>query len=140
MKASIIGVVALGGAIGSVLRYMVSTIQSPVVAFPYAIFIVNVTGGLLMGIVTALLALKFNVSSEVRAFLTTGILGGYTTFSTFSLESAMLIERHDYVTASVYVVGAAILSIVALFCGFWLGGAIYSLALRQKFRVRWDTQ
>jgi CrcB protein len=125
MKASIAGVVAVGGAIGSVLRYGVSTIQNPAVVFPYAIFIVNVSGGFLMGVVTALLALKFNVSSEVRAFFTTGILGGYTTFSTFSLESAMLIERHDYMTATSYVVGSALLSIVALFCGLWLVRAVY---------------
>ncbi len=126
MKASIMAVVALGGAIGSVVRYAVSTIQSPVVAFPYAIFIVNLSGGFLMGVTTALLALKFNVSSEVRAFFTTGILGGYTTFSTFSLESAMLIERHDYATATAYVIGSAILSIAALFCGLWLIRAIYA--------------
>jgi CrcB protein len=107
-------------------RYAVSTIQSPVVAFPYAIFIVNLSGGFFMGVVTGLLALKFSVSSEVRAFLTTGILGGYTTFSTFSLESAMLIERHDYVTATSYVIGSAILSIVALFCGLWIVRAIYA--------------
>jgi CrcB protein len=125
MKAGIVAAVAAGGAIGSVARYAVSTIQNPVVAFPYAIFIVNVSGGLLMGVVTALLALKFNVSSEVRAFFTTGILGGYTTFSTFSLESAMLIERHDYMTATSYVVGSALLSIVALFCGLWLVRAAY---------------
>jgi CrcB protein len=126
MKASIMGVIAVGGAIGSVIRYAVSTIQNPTVAFPYAIFIVNVTGGLLMGIVTALLALKFSASSEVRAFLTTGILGGYTTFSTFSLESAMLIERHDYATAAAYIVGSAVLSILALFAGLWIVRALYA--------------
>ncbi len=125
MKASIAGVVAVGGAIGSVARYGVSTIQNPVVVFPYAIFLVNLSGGFLMGVVTALLALKFSVSSEVRAFFTTGILGGYTTFSTFSLESAMLIERHAYLTATSYVIGSAILSIVALFCGLWLVRALY---------------
>ena len=126
MKASIIGVVAIGGAIGSVIRYMVSTIQNPMVAFPYAIFFVNLSGGFLMGVVVALLGVKFSVSTEVRAFLTTGILGGYTTFSTFSLESATLIQRHDYVTACAYVVGSAILSIVALFCGMWLVRVIYA--------------
>ncbi len=125
MKASIAGVVAVGGAIGSVVRYGVSTIQNPVVAFPYAIFLVNVSGGFLMGVVTALLALKFSVSSEIRAFFTTGILGGYTTFSTFSLESAMLIERHDYTTAASYVIGSALLSIVALFFGLWIVRAVY---------------
>src|SRR6201989_731801 len=100
MKASIMAVVALGGAIGSMARYAVSTIQRPVVAFPYAIFIVNLSGGFLMGVVTALLSLNVSVPSEMRAFLTPGILGGYTTFSTFSLESATLIQRHDYATAT----------------------------------------
>jgi CrcB protein len=126
MKLGVIVAVALGGAIGSVVRYAVSTLQSPVVAFPYAIFLVNLSGGFLMGVVTALLALRYNVSSETQAFLTTGILGGYTTFSTFSLQSALLIERHDLVTASSYVVGSAILSIVALFCGLWLVRALYA--------------
>ena len=126
MKWGVIMAVALGGAIGSVARYAVSTLQSPAVAFPYAIFIVNLSGGFLMGIVAALLALKFNVSSEMQAFLTTGILGGYTTFSTFSLQSALLIERHDFVTATSYVVGSAVLSIVALFAGLWIVRAIYA--------------
>lgn len=126
MKPSIMAVVAGGGAIGSVIRYLVSTIQSPTVTFPYAIFIVNISGGFLMGVVVTLLGLKFSVSSEVRAFLTTGILGGYTTFSTFSLESATLIERHDYMTAGVYIFGSALLSIVALFFGMWLVRAIYA--------------
>ena len=66
------------------------------------------------------MALKFNVSPEMRAFLTTGILGGYTTFSTFSLDSALLIERGAYASAAAYVVGSAMLSIVALFAGLWI--------------------
>ena len=127
MKASILGVVAVGGAIGSMARYAVSTIQSPTwTGFPYAIFTVNVSGGLVMGILTELMALKFSVSTEVRAFLTTGIMGGYTTFSTFSLESALLIQRQAYVLAVSYVVGSAILSILALFCGLWIIRAIYA--------------
>jgi fluoride exporter len=126
MKGGIVAAVALGGAIGSVARYMVSTIQSPVwTGFPYAIFIVNVSGGFLMGVLTELMALKYNVSPEVRAFLTTGVLGGYTTFSTFSLESALLIQRQAYVTATGYVVGSAILSITALFAGLWIVRAAY---------------
>ena len=127
MKAAIVTAIGLGGAIGSVARYFVSTIQSPTwTGFPYAIFIVNVSGGFIMGVMTELMALKFSVSPEVRAFLTTGILGGYTTFSTFSLESALLIQRHAYVTATGYVVGSAILSIAALFCGLWIIRAIYA--------------
>ena len=122
------GAVAAGGAIGSAARYVLNgLIQSAAWGgFPFGIFIVNISGGLIMGILTELMALKWNVSLELRAFLTTGILGGYTTFSTFSLDSAMLIQRHDYTTAGAYVVGSAILSIVALFCGMWLVRVIYA--------------
>jgi len=77
-----------------------------------------------MGILTEALALRFNVSPEVRAFLTTGVLGGYTTFSTFSLESALLIERHAYGQAAIYVASSALLSIAALFAGLWLVRAV----------------
>jgi CrcB protein len=127
VRAAIVTAIGLGGAIGSVARYFVSTIQSPTwTGFPYAIFIVNVSGGFIMGVLTELMALKFSVSPEVRAFLSTGILGGYTTFSTFSLESALLIQRHAYMTATGYVVGSAILSIAALFCGLWIIRAIYA--------------
>jgi len=127
VKAGIVAAVAMGGALGSVARYFVSTVQSPTwTGFPYGIFIVNVSGGFIMGLLTELLALKFSVSPEIRAFLTTGILGGYTTFSTFSLESALLIERQAYVSATLYVVGSAILSIAALFCGLWVVRMIYA--------------
>jgi CrcB protein len=127
VKTGIVTAVALGGALGSVARYFVSTIQSPTwIGFPYAIFTVNVSGGFIMGVLTELMALKFNVSSEVRAFLTTGIMGGYTTFSTFSLESALLIQRQAYITATGYVVGSALLSIAALFCGLWIIRALYA--------------
>jgi CrcB protein len=123
-----LAMVGLGGAIGSVARFLVAGwVQNPAwTGFPYGIFIVNITGGLIMGILTEAMALKFHVSLEVRAFLTTGILGGYTTFSTFSLESAMLIERHAYGQAIVYIVGSALLSIIALFVGLWIVRAVYA--------------
>ncbi len=127
MKTGIVTAVAFGGAIGSVARYFVSTVQSPTwTGFPYGIFIVNVSGGFVMGVLTELMALKFSVSPEVRAFLTTGIMGGYTTFSTFSLESALLIQRQAYTTATSYVLGSAVISIMALFCGLWIVRAIYA--------------
>jgi CrcB protein len=127
VKVGVVAAVALGGAIGSVARYFVSTIQSPAwTGFPYAIFLVNVSGGFAMGVLVELMALKFSVSTEVRAFLTTGIMGGYTTFSTFSLESAALIQRQAYVMATSYVIGSALLSIFALFCGLWIVRSIYA--------------
>jgi CrcB protein len=88
------------------------------------IFVVNVTGGFLMGIIVELSALRLSISPELRAFLTVGVLGGYTTFSTFSLDSALLIERGAYAIAAAYVLGSAVLSILALFAGLWLVRAI----------------
>ena len=128
MQWGVVGMVALGGALGSVVRYMVAGWVQPAwwPGFPFGIFVVNITGGLLMGLIAELAALKLNFTPEMRAFLTTGILGGYTTFSTFSLDSALLIERGAYVQASVYVVGSASLSILALFLGLWIVRALYA--------------
>ena len=122
MQWGILLAVALGGALGSLLRYFTaSTIQSAAwPGFPWGIFIVNITGGFAMGIITELAALKLHMTPEIRAFLTVGVLGGYTTFSTFSLDSMLLIERGQYMNAVLYVSGSAILSILALFAGLWL--------------------
>ncbi len=128
MRAIILAAVGVGGAIGSMARYLIAGwVQSPAWnGFPYGIFIVNVTGGFVMGLLVEGMALKFNVTPVTRAFLTTGIMGGYTTFSTFSLEAALLIERHAYGQASVYIAGSALLSIIALFAGLWLMRSIYA--------------
>jgi len=128
MNYPVIAAVAVGGAIGSAARYLIAGwVQSAAWAgFPYGIFTVNISGGLIMGILTELMALKWNVSLEMRAFLTTGILGGYTTFSTFSLDSALLIERGAYASAAIYIAGSAIVSIGALFAGLWLIRGIYA--------------
>jgi CrcB protein len=121
MQFAILIAIALGGAIGSLARYFVaSAVQSPAMQFPWGIFVVNVSGGFLMGIIVELSALKLSISPELRAFLTVGVLGGYTTFSTFSLDSALLIERGAYASAAAYVLGSAVLSIAALFAGLWI--------------------
>lgn len=126
MQFSILAAVAAGGGLGALLRYFTaSLIQPPTwTGFPIGIFTVNVTGGFVMGVITALAALKLNMGPETRAFLTTGVLGGYTTFSTFSLESALLIERGAYAMAAAYIAGSALLSIAALFAGLWLVRAL----------------
>jgi CrcB protein len=79
-----------------------------------------------MGLITALAALKIQMAPEMRAFLTTGILGGYTTFSTFSLDSALLMERGAYMQAAAYIIGSVVLSILALFAGLWIVRAVYA--------------
>ena len=128
MQWGVVLMVALGGALGSLTRYFVAGAVQPAwwPGFPFGIFVVNITGGLVMGLITGLAALKLNLTPEMRAFLTTGILGGYTTFSTFSLDSAMLMERGAYVQAGAYVVGSVVLSILALFGGLWLMRVLYA--------------
>ncbi|HUO90941.1 MAG TPA: fluoride efflux transporter CrcB [Rhizomicrobium sp.] len=125
MQWGVLLAVALGGALGSLLRYLLAgAVQSPVNPFPIGIMVVNVTGAFVMGVIVELSALKLQISPEVRAFLTVGILGGYTTFSTYSLDSALLIERGAYGSAALYIVGSAALSILALFAGLWVVRAI----------------
>ncbi|MEP6830891.1 MAG: fluoride efflux transporter CrcB [Rhizomicrobium sp.] len=128
MQWGVLSMVALGGALGSLVRYLVAGAVQPAwwPGFPFGIFVVNITGGLAMGLITALTALKLNLAPEMRAFLTTGILGGYTTFSTFSLDSAMLMQRGAYAQAGAYVIGSVVLSILALFAGLWLVRALYA--------------
>jgi CrcB protein len=119
--------VGVGGGLGALARYYIAgTIQSAATVFPWGIFIVNITGGLLMGMIVEASALKLNLSPELRAFLTVGILGGYTTFSTFSLDSALLLQKGEYAQAAAYVIGSVVLSIVALFAGLWIVRAIYA--------------
>jgi len=128
MQWGVVFTVALGGALGSVARYLVAGAVQPAwwPGFPFGIFVVNISGGLVMGLITALAALKLNLTPEMRAFLTTGILGGYTTFSTFSLDSAMLMERGAYAQTAAYVIGSVVLSILALFAGLWIVRALYA--------------
>jgi fluoride exporter len=128
MQWGILAMVAVGGALGSLARYLVAGAVQPAwwPGFPFGIFVVNITGGLAMGLITGLAALKLNLTPEMRAFLTTGILGGYTTFSTFSLDSAMLMERGAFVQAGAYVVGSVVLSILALFTGLWIMRGLYA--------------
>ena len=120
--------VGVGGGVGALLRYFLAGAMQPAwwPGFPFGIFIVNITGGLAMGVITELAALKLQMTPEMRAFLTTGILGGYTTFSTFSLDSALLMERGAYVQALTYIVGSVVLSILALFVGLWIIRTIYA--------------
>jgi CrcB protein len=119
---SMILAIAIGGALGSIARhYLSSAIYAATGStFPWGILIVNVLGGLLMGIVVELGALKLNYSLEFRAFLTTGMLGGFTTFSAFSLDTALLIERGDWLGAGLYMVSSVVLSVAALFAGLSL--------------------
>ena len=122
MQPNILLAIAVGGGLGSLARHYLSTFIYRFVdgSFPWGIFAVNILGGFAMGLIVELSALKLNIGPELRAFLTTGVLGGFTTFSAFSLDSALLIERGDWVGAGSYIVGSVVLSIGALFAALWL--------------------
>jgi CrcB protein len=117
---------AAGGAIGAGARHLVNIGLGRALGtgFPWSTLFVNISGSLLMGMLIELLALRFNVSPGVRTLLVTGVLGGFTTFSAFSLDFAVLIERGETVSALVYALGSVAASIGALFIGLSLVRAI----------------
>ena len=112
--------VAIGGALGSVLRYAVGlAMQRASVDFPYGTLTINVSGSLVLGFLMRFL-LASTAPPELRAALTVGVCGGYTTFSTFSYEAAMLMEGGYLGRAALYAVLSAVLSVGATFVGFAL--------------------
>jgi fluoride exporter len=120
--------VALGGAIGSVLRYGVNLATPRFLGndFPWATLTVNVVGSFLMGLLVAFLTEKFADQPDLRLFLTTGILGGFTTFSAFSLDVFGLMQRGENSVALVYVLASVALSILAVFGGFMVSRTFYA--------------
>jgi CrcB protein len=115
-------IVFLGGGLGAALRHSINLISARTLgtAFPYHTLIINVTGSLVMGLIAGYLAFKGDASQHWRLFLMTGILGGYTTFSAFSLDAALLYERGAIGLAALYVLASVILSIAGLFAGLAL--------------------
>jgi fluoride exporter len=120
--------VALGGSIGAAARYGVNVWSGRALGsdFPWHTLIVNVLGCLLMGLLVGAMALKWSVSQETRAFLTTGVLGGFTTFSAFSVDFAMLFERKAYAPALGYGVASVVMSIAAVFAGLMIARSLAS--------------
>lgn len=114
--------VFIGGGIGAVMRHGVNVVAARLFGhgFPFATLAENVTGSLAMGILAAYFAFKGDASQSWRLLLTAGILGGYTTFSAFSLDAVLLYERGESAMAALYVFGSVFLSIAALFAGLAL--------------------
>jgi CrcB protein len=115
-------IVFLGGGIGAALRHGVNLLSARWLgtSFPWHTLIENVTGSLVMGLLAGYFAFKGSDSQHWRLFLTTGILGGYTTFSAFSLDVALLAERGEIVLAALYVLASVALAILGLFAGLAL--------------------
>ncbi|MCJ9693824.1 fluoride efflux transporter CrcB [Rhizobium sp. PRIMUS64] len=111
--------VAFGGAIGSVLRYYVGqwTLRLMGPTFPWGTLAVNVVGCFVIGVFAELIARKFNASTELRLLLITGFLGGFTTFSAFSLDAISLFERGEAVAGGIYIAASVGLSMAAVIAG-----------------------
>lgn len=128
MSVPMVFSVAAGGALGSVARYLTMILigQWFGTGFPYGTLVVNILGSFVMGVLVELGALVWSTSLEMRAFLTVGILGGFTTFSTFSLDVVVLVERHDLAGAVIYVTASVLLSVAGLFGAMGLIRAMMS--------------
>jgi CrcB protein len=119
MSMSKLLAVAAGGVVGAVARYLVYIAVGHLLGmgFPYATLIVNIVGSFVMGVLIELMALVWSTSMEMRLFLTTGILGAFTTFSSFSLDFAVLYERRAFALCALYTLASFALSVGALFAG-----------------------
>lgn len=111
--------IAAGGAIGAVLRHGVNGLF-PAGGFPWGIFACNVAGSFAMGVLIALFAHGVEAPPPVKAFLTVGILGAFTTFSTFSLDAVLLWERGAWAQAGFYTLGSVMLAIGGLVAGMMI--------------------
>lgn len=118
--------VAAGGALGAGLRHLVNAASLRLLGpgFPWGTMTINIVGSLAMGIFVEVLARRLNASEEFRLFVATGILGGFTTFSAFSLDFAVLWERGPALPALGYAAASVIGSLLAVFLGMWLARAL----------------
>jgi CrcB protein len=121
--------VALGGAVGSTARYATGIAAGRLLgpSWPYGTFTVNVAGGFLMGLLAGFLSHRGGIDQEKwRVLLGVGCLGGFTTFSAFSLDTALMIERRSYGLAFGYVAASVLLALGALFLGLMLARRVFA--------------
>jgi len=118
--------VAVGGAVGSVLRHLTNvwTVRLFGPGFPWGTLTVNLVGCFLMGVIVEVLARRFGGATELRLLLATGLLGGFTTFSAFSLDFATLYQRGAMLEAFAYLAGSVVLSLAGVFLGLWLARTV----------------
>jgi fluoride exporter len=126
LNLQLIIAVAIGGAIGSVARYLVGIGSGKLfgLGFPWGTLIINIVGSFLIGVFVESFALRWDLPKVARVFLTVGICGGFTTFSTFSLDSYLLMDRGEMWPALAYMVGSVVLSIAGLFAGLQMIRAV----------------
>ncbi|MGV1869353.1 fluoride efflux transporter CrcB [Agrobacterium rosae] len=122
-----IALVAIGGAIGSIARYLVGvwSVRLAGPNFPWGTLTVNVVGAFLIGLTVEVIARRFDASSEMRVFLVTGVIGGFTTWSSFTLDAVVLFERGEIGLSAVYLGASLLVSFAAIFAGLALGRALF---------------
>jgi CrcB protein len=115
--------VAIGSAIGGLSRYLLGGLVQRLLesSFPAGTLVVNLSGSFLLGAIVRYATETPTFSPEMRAFLTIGLCGGYTTFSTFSYETAVMLEDGEWSRAAMYVASSVLLSILGTFLGFAFG-------------------
>jgi CrcB protein len=111
--------VAGGGALGAVARYLLM-VAIPSAVFPLGTLVVNVIGSFALGVLIEVSAIKYTMSYDMRLFLVVGVLGAFTTFSTFSLDAITLLERGDLKPAFIYIFLSVFGSLTAFFVGLWI--------------------
>jgi fluoride exporter len=118
--------VAFGGAIGASLRHLVNSAaaRAGALSFPWHTLVINVVGSFAMGLFIGWLARRSGSSDALRLLVATGVLGGFTTFSAFSLDFASLWQRGELAGAYAYAAGSVLLSLLAVFGGLWLARAM----------------
>src|SRR5690348_1240148 len=120
--------VAVGSAVGGAARFALSSvIQQRAGAFPLGTLVVNITGSLILGFLMRYALGSTSVSAETRALLTTGFCGGYTTFSTFSYETAMMLEDREYGRAALYIGASVVLALGGTLLGFAAANRVLSM-------------
>lgn len=114
--------VFLGGGLGAAARHGVNLLSAQLVSsrFPWGTLIINVLGSLLIGVLAELFALRTQLPQPMRLFLITGVLGGFTTFSAFSLEVGLLMERGQMFAAAGYVLASVLGAVGAMFLGMYV--------------------
>jgi len=120
--------IGVGGGLVSVMRYLLSSgvTEFADVAFPVGTLAVNVLGSFIMGVLAGSTGLFWLPGPEVRAFYMVGLLGGFTTFSSFSLDAAMLVEQGNYMAAAWYLIASPVMSVIGLFTGLYGVRALFN--------------
>ncbi|PCI32736.1 MAG: fluoride efflux transporter CrcB [Alphaproteobacteria bacterium] len=115
--------VAAGGALGATGRFLVGKMVFRLMGpgFPWGTLTVNIIGSFVIGVVVTLLATRYNLAHHWQGFLVIGVLGGFTTFSAFSMEVGLMLERHEITNAALYAGTSLIFGVAALFMGLYAG-------------------